>query len=1779
MALTQVTTRGIAKGVEIVLSGGLTGDPSISWQNDEDTGLYSSNAGFTDFTSNGTTVLSIGPDGINFPSGSDTPFKFNGSTIVTFKNNSLDVANGKQLIVPQGSVSNPSFAYNNDTDTGIFSSGDGQIDFVSNGTVKLTVDSSGLVLPTGSVGSSINITNSLRNIYVSANDTLSTDSLSNNGRNLNKPFKTIQRALLEAAKQSWVNGPGDEDGEYGADLFEFFTIVIFPGEYEIDNRPGDGSNANILIETSYTDETLMENIYRFNDENGGVIVPRGTSLVGLDLRKTICRPTYIPSPVDASAGKGAMFNVTGGCYFWQLTFKDSNRTTPFKSATATYTNSGADVFPCSHHKLTVFEYASSPALTNYYTKVDKYSLLDDIVLIGNRQGDAKSLLNLNKRFIAEVAVSRMLANFPSFSVPGGRANCEDDIEDVVEAVAFNVGYGANNKVHDAANLYVNGGALQHLVGEETESIYAFNEARNIAKQIVNNVTVTVVAGQTSLTQIKDLTITADPVTGSNTDPASCANVTSAITALFAIVTDTIATPSSLAGVTRTSPSVAPSSEDYIQRIEENRIVGSVATAGASDTVGSASPYIFNCSLRSVFGMNGLHADGSRATGFKSMVLAQYTGIALQKDNRAFVGSNLAQGTLQNNADSVEYRIDPDSVYRDDWRHFHIKASNDGFLQVVSVFAVGNADHFLAESGGDMSITNSNSNFGNCALKAVSHRPNAFAQDSGGFVVGLIPPRGINPDSDTLISVTELDVGHTVTAYEAARAAGVENLFKKIYIKVGGRSEIAEKDIPEFYDTDSSGNVTKAELLVSGLDYNLGKRKYSDNLPEALYAFLPATPADATSKLFGARLRARDTSNLGTHKDPSNTYGEINSNGSATGTTITTKNNVRSFYGWEYTRNDANGVQLGRVCLLVNDGRQDGSINATGIPVGFDNITLNGVTYADGGNLVNAVVDALPSNSAGTPLTGAELGDRSALIKVKVNTNGSGEVTGISVFDSGNQLVNGSGFSNNDFLILVDGAGTSLGVRSGAGPVVFQVNTVTSVTSGTFSSENIKPFNFIPFSSVGSRYGALTKDNNGNDTALNNESPNNLALLRRLTQRRDSNGDNQTSTQDDYEFSEGTTANVYIKRLQDNRSGFGNGEFLWRILYKMPKGTAGSQELKAPEPKFTLQLRDANAKYPFTYTSTNAYPRAFYIYDVEPLIEYQHTVRDGYYQLTVLDGNVFERNDGTQYGNTITYGQQTTSGTSYTITDTTVTGLGVSQNINYLYPEIDLDNPDWNPRPSVSRYRDDVGNTIPRDNNLTTHGYDRITQYSITSEATLKLLNEVLAGGTISANLTNELVLTNIFPNNSTMTEAAMIAPYGAAAGSASSKDIYGVNKGVVSEFIDDIPQFTDRVIKLDSNIEDNNTAGIPINLHRPSILRASGHTWEYVGFGPGNYSTGLPRFQTKVLSLQKQVNAQQIEGAGGFVASSGTNSNGDFFIGNQVIDTKGNKSSTLNFPKVKTSADNKLIDFGDVGSLSSNSSASAFNPSSFSATLTESLATLQQAQQNSFKTANLEATTATIGTLNVDSKIEISKTIFQDATKFPQATNTDYGFVKRAQEQWFELGTGSADFQNQKNNFISPVDLEDWATKNAFITTKPEAWPLGLSAIPASNVYNEANNAGEVTDEETLKLTSNFQFTPVGSITDNRWYDNNTTVTNIVLGNITNLADFNGRSGQIYVTYPQQVKVGSIHPSAIWTPVSLNWRGLDENDGTPVAYLTGTVFLITYYINEGKIIYVTNVVS
>ena len=72
----------------------------------------------------------------------------------------------------------------------------------------------------------------------------------------------------------------------------------------------------------------------------------------------------------------------------------------------------------------------------------------------------------------------------------------------------------------------------------------------------------------------------------------------------------------------------------------------------------------------------------------------------------------------------------------------------------------------------------------------------------------------------------------------------------------------------------------------------------------------------------------------------------------------------------------------------------------------------------------------------------------------------------------------------------------------------------------------------------------------------------------------------------------------------------------------------------------------------------------------------------------------------------------------------------------------------------------------------------------------------------------------------------------------------------------------------------------PIELRRPSILRASGHTFEYLGYGPGNYSTGLPEVQVKTLSEKEEFLSQAQETSCGTVLYTGMDSDGDFYIGN-----------------------------------------------------------------------------------------------------------------------------------------------------------------------------------------------------------------------------------------------------------------------------------------------------------
>jgi len=552
-----------------------------------------------------------------------------------------------------------------------------------------------------------------RIIYVNPDDFDASDAYDNRGNSALRPFKTLQRAFLEVARFSYRVGLSNDE-------FDAFSIYLYPSEYVLDNRPGT-SNYNEITpfdENTNFDLTSPNNIlYKFNSVNGGIIVPRGCSVVGSDLRRTKIIPKYVPYPtIQASLGitsanepaSSAIFRLTGGCYFWQASFFDGDNNGVYYRGDVSET-----IAPnFSHHKLTCFEYANGTDLDLYYQKISKaYATIPDTS--GTIAQDQLQARVEENRIVGPISdefrVSQIIRNgqtATAFTV---------DIQDNPVNHGFSVGVAVN------------------------------------------------ISGVTGPTE-----------TDSNLYNGSFL-VTSAQGNQFTY-----------------QMSAEPSG---------NAIGSNVLVKVEIDTVDSASPYVFNMSLRSVWGINGMHADGSEATGFKSMVVAQFTGISLQKDDRAFVLYNPSTGNYEAQAAGSGAHINGLCKYRKGWRHAHIKASNDAFIQVVSVFAVGFGDHFFSDSGGDLSITNSNSNFGNTSLRSKGFKAAGFTKDKAGQITHIIPPKDISDVAEVSINWVTFDITKIRTAADPTKLYlyGYTNENAKPPSKIQGYTIGARRDSPTLPD--------------------------------------------------------------------------------------------------------------------------------------------------------------------------------------------------------------------------------------------------------------------------------------------------------------------------------------------------------------------------------------------------------------------------------------------------------------------------------------------------------------------------------------------------------------------------------------------------------------------------------------------------------------------------------------------------------------------------------------------------------------------------------------------------------------------------------------------------------------------------------------------------------------------------------------------------------------------------------------------------------------------
>ena len=535
-------------------------------------------------------------------------------------------------------------------------------------------------------------------LYVNPNDLDSTDSIENQGNSLARPFKTIQRALIEASRFSYQKGLEN-------DRFGKTTILLYPGEHVVDNRPGwipeSGSSfrlRNGLLSSDFSQWDLSTNfdltsvnnaLYKLNSIYGGVILPRGTSIVGLDLRKTKIRPKYVPNPENDNIERSALFRVTGGCYLWQFSMFDGDPNgVIYKDYT---TNTFVPNF--SHHKLTCFEYADG---VNNVT-------INDAFISGSTGEYTRTDLDMYYEKVGLV-----------YGPSSGRE---------IEPDYPSSGLDIQPKIDEYRIVGPTGGEVG------ISSIRAGD-------------------GDTATTTITVTTSTA--LSGADVDTAiRVAGITASGYNGQYVISDVV------------------SSTEFKYQVSSAPLNALPTTTGskvnlAVDTVSSSSPYIFNCSLRSVYGMCGMFADGDKATGFKSMVVAQFTGIGLQKDDNAFVKYDQNSGTYKDSTYAGNANIHSDSlaIYKPAYSNYHIKCNNNAVLQIVSVFAIGYAEHFVAESGGDQSITNSNSNFGAKSLIAHGFRRDAFARDDVGYITHIIPPKEI-ANSTTNIEYTSIDITTTV----------------------------------------------------------------------------------------------------------------------------------------------------------------------------------------------------------------------------------------------------------------------------------------------------------------------------------------------------------------------------------------------------------------------------------------------------------------------------------------------------------------------------------------------------------------------------------------------------------------------------------------------------------------------------------------------------------------------------------------------------------------------------------------------------------------------------------------------------------------------------------------------------------------------------------------------------------------------------------------------------------------------------------------------------------
>jgi len=1464
-----------------------------------------------------------------------------------------------------------------------------------------------------------------RILYVNPSDLDSTDAIENQGNSLTTPFKTVQRALIEAARFSYLKGNNN-------DTVEKTTILLYPGEHIIDNRPGyaikaDGTSAKAvsqsgaetnattefsLTSSSVFDLTQANNIlHKFNSINGGVIIPRGTSLVGLDLRKTKIRPKYVPNPTDVNVGNSAIFRVTGTCYFWQFSIFDGSESGLVYTDSSDFSTNNQSKPTFSHHKLTCFEYADGITIPTGYTITD---LAMYYAKLSNAFNSTDRIIESTDRYPA--SDTGFSPQRPEFEIVGAFAADPINISNIISGDGFTPGSIITVTTTNPHGL--NAGTPIKIKGVGVDDYNVSTKVQNV----------------TSTTQFTYL--------------------------LPFVRTNLPASPSAAAGTVT---------------IE-------------TDTVTGASPYIFNISLRSVFGMNGMHADGKKATGFRSMVVAQFTGISLQKDDRAFVsynkssriyegigitkvtGAELASGSSATNTSQV-YHLDSNARYRNGWETVHIKASNDSFLQIVSVFAIGYARHFECIAGADYSVTNSNSNFGQISLASEGFKKEAFSKDDKAFITNIITPKAITSTEEDVDWIS-LDVGLTTSV----------GISSHLYLFGFNDKDIKPPVIIQGYRVGAKLN-DKLNIINSGTNYSADILMVdTDPASGAVYGTTSSTKElEVANITLNSQFNFLSTHGLLTGEKVKliSDDGDLPENINAHQTYFVIKTSSTAIKLASSLSNAENGTAItvyGGTNLKILSRVSEKDAGDVGSPIQFDSSNGNWYVHT---NAASGIYNAFTSGGVASfgARTNVSFFKRKEdarsidekLYKFRVVVpkefdNAKNPEEGFILQESGSTAAR----SNADFSLTTIGnsdydykrnhrfistcteasnvvtAITELPHDLDVGDQIIIKNvsstTNTSATvnqgyNGTFlvtSVDSDKTFQYstTDVDGVTHSVGFFTNDTSSRTTSLprfeRNDLQANYYIYRNDTIQEYEkdisdgvyhlyvlNADNSITEEYTTQSFSQNVDDLYPQLDRDNIQD--NPAASKTFARRSPVGSVVTNDLKKSLTRETADsiLKDLHIGLPITGVSTSFSSQnagtATLTFDRQHNLSGILTCSisaggSGLTNGTYNNVKLFNTGTTTWDGATATV---VVSGSQVTQVDVTAGGSGYAGG-----ETLDLDNTftggsGARVTTSTVGISTVLGNTVQITGLTTaTGGYYRISGVPAANQVAIAITaSDDIQAGEYLLNVGHELIVSSstydtvtgitTFTTNSphgfvtgnsfrvhdssninkgdfvatgittttivAKTDAALsgafLLKHGMSANDRAS-DITGENLGARG-----LSFFGNERMTLDSNITNDTTihvsvpnAGISttqrfelgsyfqidseimrvtsstlsgsgnneitvirgalgtlkenhsggalikkilpraVQFHRPSYIRASGHTFEYLGYGPGNYSTGLPQVQVKTLSREEEFLSQAQETAAGIVVYTGMNNDGDFYIGNKLINSSTGKEETFDIP-------------------------------------------------------------------------------------------------------------------------------------------------------------------------------------------------------------------------------------------------------------------------------------------